>query len=152
MQIDAEMIDQRTAHSYRSPLVPNLDARAALPLPRVSAPRLPKEAPASEAEKPKKLEILHLEDCLVDRDIIRRVLAKEGLLCQIVYADSKAQFETALREKTFDIILSDFAIPAYDGLAALAAARSAQAEVPFLFVSGTIGEERAVDGLKSGAT
>jgi signal transduction histidine kinase len=69
-----------------------------------------------------------------------------------VHAGTKAQFEAALNEKTFDIILSDFSIPSYDGISALAAARSALPDVPFLFVSGTIGEERAVEGLKFGAT
>jgi len=52
----------------------------------------------------------------------------------------------------FDLILSDFSLPAYDGMAALSAAHQAQPETPFLFVSGTIGEEKAVESLRAGAT
>jgi two-component system cell cycle sensor histidine kinase/response regulator CckA len=104
------------------------------------------------AESTQQLQVLHLEDSFEDRAFIRRMLAEEGLLCEIVSTETKAQFEAALGQKRFDIILSDFSMPAYDGLSALAAASHAQPGVPFLFVSGTIGEERAVDGMRSGAT
>jgi len=102
------------------------------------------------AERP--LRVVHLEDNISDRLLINLMLKKEGLNCEIVYANSKSEFEGALKQGEFDFILSDFSIPSYDGMKALAAARTMKPETPFLFVSGTIGEERAVEGLKSGAT
>ena len=58
----------------------------------------------------------------------------------------------ALEQGGFDLILADYPLPAFDGLSALAMARSRRPEVPFLFVSGFIGEEAALDSLQHGAT
>src|SRR5260221_13557675 len=99
-----------------------------------------------------KTRVLYLEDNLRDRELIAAALADDGLQCEFVFAGTAAEFEAALAESGFDLILSDFTIPCFSGIEALALARLAQPEAPFLFVSGTIGEERAVEGLKSGAT
>ena len=93
-----------------------------------------------------------LEDNRHDQELLEAVLADDGVVCDFTRTVSRQEFETALGQKTFDLIISDFSIPSYDGLSALAAARNAQAQVPFIFVSGTIGEERAVESLKNGAT
>lgn len=98
------------------------------------------------------LRILHLEDSETDRELVRQALAVEGIECRFVYASSRAEFAAALEREQFDLILSDFTMPGYDGAAALALAQQKHPEVPYLFVSGTIGEERAIDSLKSGAT
>src|SRR5205823_1085244 len=58
----------------------------------------------------------------------------------------------AIEERGFDLILSDFALPGYDGITALSLARAKRPDTPFILVSGTLGEEQAVDSLKSGAT
>ena len=99
-----------------------------------------------------KTRILYLEDDLNDRELIPRALAEDGVECEFVFARTEAEFEAALASSSFDLILSDFTLPCFNGIEALALARAAQPEAPFLFVSGTIGEERAVEGLRSGAT
>lgn len=96
--------------------------------------------------------ILHLEDNPLDRDLVAKALAEEGLPCEFVYASSRAEFEQALQQGVYDVILSDFTLPSYSGMAALVTTRELRPEVPFLLVSGTIGVERAVASLKSGAT
>ncbi|HEU0038325.1 MAG TPA: response regulator [Verrucomicrobiae bacterium] len=98
------------------------------------------------------LRILHLEDDPHDRQLVEEKLAADGLVCEFIRVAEKEQFEARLEQNQFDVILSDFTLPAYDGMAALAAARTMRPETPFLFVSGTIGEELAVEGLKFGAT
>ncbi len=97
------------------------------------------------------LRILHLEDDPHDRQLVEEKLAADGLVCEFIRVAEKEQFEARLEQNQFDVILSDFTLPAYDGMAALAAARTMWPETPFLFVSGTIGEH-AVEGLKFGAT
>lgn len=98
------------------------------------------------------LNILCLEDNMDDRELMEQILASEGLDCRFVHVETRDGFETALEQKQFNLILSDYSLPAFDGIAALALARELQPETPFVFVSGTIGEERAVESLKAGAT
>lgn len=98
------------------------------------------------------LKVLHLEDHAIDHQLVREVVSESGFACEFVHAADQHQFETALEQTSFDLIISDFTLPAYDGMAALAAAQKAQGQAPFIFVSGTIGEERAVESLKCGAT
>jgi len=100
----------------------------------------------------KTLNILCLEDEAGDRELMEQTLAAEGLDCRVVQVQARKEFEAMLQQKQFDLIISDFSLPAYDGGAALAAARKNQPETPFILLSGTIGEERAVEFLKSGAT
>src|SRR5579859_1267514 len=66
--------------------------------------------------------------------------------------DTEESFSQALRDFSPDVILSDFSMPAFDGMAALAIAREQAPDTPFIFVSGTIGEEHAIRALKNGAT
>ncbi len=106
----------------------------------------------SAAAKATALRILHLEDDAADREFVRRALSDNEIACEIVYAANGDEFTSALESGTFDLILSDFTMPGYDGAAALAFAQALSPEVPYLFVSGTIGEERAIESLKSGAT
>jgi two-component system cell cycle sensor histidine kinase/response regulator CckA len=96
--------------------------------------------------------ILCLEDNQADRDLLEAMLEAEGIPCGFVYASTREQFEHALQHNTFDLIISDFTLPQYDGMSALAMARKFSTETPFIFVSGTIGEDRAVETLKNGAT
>src|SRR5438105_3037710 len=105
----------------------------------------------SKAENRKSVRILYVEDDYNDRHLVARALLRDGLHCEFVYATTKTEFMEALGHFKFDLILSDFTLPSFSGTAALALAKAAQPEVPFLFVSGTIGEERAVETLKSGA-
>jgi diguanylate cyclase (GGDEF)-like protein/PAS domain S-box-containing protein len=81
-----------------------------------------------------------------------RELKRAGLRLQHRVVDTEESFTTALEEFAPDVILSDFSMPGFDGMAALAIAREVSPDTPFIFVSGTIGEEYAIRALKSGAT
>ena len=96
--------------------------------------------------------ILLLEDNPDDRRLIEDMLTNDGLACHITHAETKEEFRMALETNKFDLVLSDFSLPSYSGIAALALARQLRPDTPFIFVSGAIGEERAVECLKFGAT
>jgi len=96
--------------------------------------------------------VLLAEDVPSDAELELRELKRAGLRVRHLLADTEQSFERALREFVPDIILSDFSMPGFDGMAALAMARELTPETPFIFVSGTIGEEYAIRALKSGAT
>jgi two-component system cell cycle sensor histidine kinase/response regulator CckA len=98
------------------------------------------------------MRILHLEDNPNDRELVREAMALEGLLCQFTYVTTRADYQATLKAGQFDLILSDFTLPGFDGFSALTMARETAPEVPYLFLSGTIGELQAIDSLKNGAT
>jgi len=98
------------------------------------------------------LHILYVEDSEFDREIVADALRHEGFNCEFAYVATKQEFKEALEGFPCDLILSDFTLPSFSGAAALELAKAARPDVPFLFVSGTIGEERAVESLKRGAT
>ena len=70
----------------------------------------------------------------------------------VTVVTGRADFQAALARDAFDIILADYNLPAFDGTAALEMSRAKRPEIPFIFVTGALGEERAVTLLKSGAT
>jgi PAS domain S-box-containing protein len=96
--------------------------------------------------------ILYLEDNPRDAELVRDQLQLASMACELRIASGRAEYEAALARTCFDLILSDYCLPDYDGLAALALARAKQPHVPFILISGTLGEEQAVDCLLSGAT
>lgn len=98
------------------------------------------------------LSILHLEDNISDAELIHTRIMKEGIDCNIKLVSNRQQFFKEVEDGNFDIILCDYSIPSYSGIEALALAKDKLPDVPFIFVSGTIGEERAVESLKRGAT
>src|ERR1051325_5238519 len=98
------------------------------------------------------LRVLHLEDNPHDAELIRTILQREGFQCELVVVQTKNEFATMLAGERFDLILSDFGLTDYDGLSALALAQSTHPDVPFILISGTLGEEQAVESLKTGAT
>lgn len=97
------------------------------------------------------LQILALED--VATEIVRatRELRRAGLVFTVERVDTEADFRRGLEVRP-DVILSDFSLPRFDGLAALRIAQAEAPDIPFIFVSGTLGEERAIEALKLGAT
>jgi two-component system, cell cycle sensor histidine kinase and response regulator CckA len=97
------------------------------------------------------LRILYLEDEEHDRELAAATMAAAGVACTFVYAKTELEFQAALDQHSFDVVLSDFSLPSYSGMAALALVKEKQLETPFLLVSGTIGEQRAVESLKAGA-
>ncbi len=98
------------------------------------------------------MHLLHLEDSPSDAELIALVVRREWPHCQIRHVASGSEYRAALEDGQFDLILSDYTVPGFDGLAALSLARARFPETPFIFLSGTIGEERAVEALKRGAT
>jgi PAS domain S-box-containing protein len=98
------------------------------------------------------LNILHLEDSLLDAEIIQSKIANEGIDYNIVVVKDRESYYEQIVSKKYNLILCDYSIPSYSGIEALTLAKNILPEVPFIFCSGTIGEERAVDALKLGAT
>ena len=98
------------------------------------------------------LAILHLEDSAADRELLRELFLAEGLVCEFHTVENRAAFEAALEQGQFDLILSDYSLPGFDGMTALALAQQRRPEIPFVFISGVMGEERAIETLKNGAT
>jgi PAS domain S-box-containing protein len=98
-----------------------------------------------------RIRVLHLEDSALDADLICEILSAAGMSCDIDRVWTREAFEAALRKRSYDLILADHALPTFDGESALTIAR-ALVETPFIFVSGTLGEDVAVEALKRGAT
>ena len=98
------------------------------------------------------LRILSLEDDAHAVELIEAALESDGIACELVHVETEQAFVTALRREVFDVILADYALPGFDGLTALSLARTHAPEVPFIFVSGKLGEEVAIESLKVGAT
>ena len=98
------------------------------------------------------ISILHLEDDPNDVELVQARLEEAGLACRITRGETRDEFEEALRQDGHDIILADIRLPMYDGMSALRRTLELRPDVPFVFVSGTIGEETAIEGLKQGAT
>ncbi|MDB6126447.1 MAG: hybrid sensor histidine kinase/response regulator [Verrucomicrobia bacterium] len=97
------------------------------------------------------MKILHLEDNLHDAELSHALVLGEWPDCKIQVVDNRKDFEGNLSEEC-DLILSDFNMPAFNGLEALKIARERAPNTPFIFMSGTIGEERAIEALRSGAS
>jgi diguanylate cyclase (GGDEF)-like protein len=98
------------------------------------------------------IRILHVEDNFLDRELVRRLLEAEGIDCQIMAVQTKEEFVRNLAPDAWDLILSDYALPTFDGLNALELAKEVCPNTPFVFFTGTMGEDRAVESLKCGAT
>jgi PAS domain S-box-containing protein len=100
----------------------------------------------------KPLRILHLEDDPDFAELVRTLLQQDDLDAELKRVVSRADFEAALDSEEFDVILSDFRLPRFTGLEALAIVRKEHPDAPFILLSGTIGEHAAIDSLKAGAT
>jgi PAS domain S-box-containing protein len=98
------------------------------------------------------IRILHLEDSPRDAELIAGELSAGGLPCEVVLVDSKQRFESALNGTAFDLVLVDYNLAGYNGRAAFELSRHTQPNVPVIFVSGTLGEEAAIECLHMGAT
>jgi hypothetical protein len=94
-----------------------------------------------------------LEDNPIDARIVERTLAAVGVPCSITLVANRAEYTAALAGgDPFDLILSDYSLPNFDGLSALRLCRERSPDLPFIFVSGTLGEERAIEFMQEGAT
>ena len=104
------------------------------------------------SDAPPEVRILLVEDNEVDAELAARQLKKAGLDCVWRRVETEAALRSAFAEFSPTVVLSDFKLPQFDGLSALRIAQEVAPDVPFIFVSGTIGEEVAIDALRQGAT
>ena len=98
------------------------------------------------------LRFLLLEDSLLDVELIQIALEGGGIQCDLMQVQTYVEFLAAVQAPTFDLILSDYKLPEFDGMAALQLAHAHCPKIPFIFVSASLGEEMAIDLLKQGAT
>src|SRR5580692_6699704 len=98
-----------------------------------------------------KLRILHLEDNPADAMLVRDLLAEDRLPAEIHHVVNKPEFALAL-DKKWDLMISDYRLPDFTGLDALKIVRDQYPLLPFILMSGTIGEQAAIESLKAGAT
>jgi signal transduction histidine kinase len=93
-----------------------------------------------------------LEDDEADAELTKFALQKGGVSFSLSRVETKAQYLQALEQRPPELILSDYSLPGFNGHDALLLAREMCPETPFIFVTGTMGEEVAIETLKSGAT
>src|SRR3989338_6512014 len=97
------------------------------------------------------LRILHVEDSPKDSELVETTLEQQGIVCDVLRVETRADYVSALEQSRFDLILGDYTMPGFDGLTALKIAQEKRPDVPFIFVSGTLGEDIAIEALKYGA-
>jgi len=113
-----------------------------------SAPPFPGTAPGA----PRELRILLLEDNAPHAELVEFFLRQSGLQFHVTRVETREAYVEQIEQHPPDMILSDYALPAFDGYTALAIAKEKVPDTPFIFVTGTMGEEVAIETLKNGAT
>jgi DNA-binding NtrC family response regulator len=103
-------------------------------------------------EKERLIKILHLEDNSSDAQLVQMMLKKAGINFEYIYADNEKDYHSFLKRKEIDLILSDYHLPGYSGSDALLYAKNNYPLIPFVFVSGAMGEEAAIESMLNGAT
>ncbi|HYX18478.1 MAG TPA: response regulator [Nostoc sp.] len=98
------------------------------------------------------LRFLLLEDNPLDAEVINVTLTDGGANFELLRVETRAEFVKALETNAFDLILADYTLPGFDGISALKIAENLCPDTPFIFVSGSMGEELAIEALKLGAT
>jgi len=102
--------------------------------------------------QPIKIRLLVLEDIANDAELEIAELEQAGFDCDWKRVETRESFLASLESPDFDLILSDYALPSFDGLTALSLLLEYKVDIPFILVSGTLGEKAAIDSLKAGAT
>lgn len=98
------------------------------------------------------LRILHLEDDQNDAELIQDALETQGITSAITRVQTRDDFVSALERGSIDLIFSDFALPAFDGLSATDLVRTRWPSIPLILVSGSLDDKLAITSFKSGAT
>jgi signal transduction histidine kinase len=111
----------------------------------------PKPPEQSQEKTKKPVRLLLIEDSADDAEVIKRVLTRSGFSLQVRWVDDGPTLSRALEEEAFDVAISDFRLPSFDALAALALVRASDPDLPFIVVSGQVGEDAAVDAVRRGA-
>jgi signal transduction histidine kinase/ActR/RegA family two-component response regulator len=100
----------------------------------------------------KKIKILHLEDSLNDSELIHSIINREGIENEYFLVDTEKDFKNMLETQNIDVILSDYSLPNYSGNEALMVAIENHPTIPFIFISGKMGEDNAINAMVNGAT
>src|SRR5262245_29278626 len=117
----------------------------------MSVPLLKWEAPLRETGR-EPLRILYLEDNLPDVELVRYELERAGLFIRLRHVQTRAEYVSSLNEFAPTLVLSDHGLPSFDSLSALQLLHEHSPNVPFILLTGKIGEERAIEFIKSGVT
>jgi PAS domain S-box-containing protein len=97
------------------------------------------------------LKLLLVEDSLADYELVLAELSRGGFDAKVERVDTEAELRNALREQTWELVLCDHGLPRFSSMEALRVSSEAASDVPFVILSGTIGEEAAVEALRAGA-
>ena len=99
-----------------------------------------------------KIKILHLEDYLIDSELIRSIIERGGIEFEYFLAENEKEFINILATENIDLVLSDYSLPGYNGNEAMKFVKENYSSTPFIFVSGTLGEDSAINAMINGAT
>jgi two-component system cell cycle sensor histidine kinase/response regulator CckA len=111
----------------------------------------PRPAGLVPTHDPPGIRILHLEDNDLDAALVRKLVTAEWPACQITRVSSRFAYSGELQLRQFDLILSDYTLDSFNGFEALALAQQRVPDTPFILLSGTVGEDRAIDAVRAGA-
>ena len=100
----------------------------------------------------RRLSVLHLEDSPLDHELTVAHLRRGGLQARLVRVESESEFRLALQQHAWDAVISDYNLPGYSGLQALDLVQGAGIDLPFVLLSGEIGEDAAVAAMRNGAS
>src|SRR5687767_14030830 len=98
------------------------------------------------------MRVLHVEDEPWDSELLERSLRESGLDWEVRRVDTREAFLAALEEEEFALIVSDNSLPSFSGIEALREAQARRPDLPFVFYTGTLGDERTVEAVKAGAS
>ncbi len=107
------------------------------------------DQPSTDSQQ---LRLLLLEDNAADAELIAALLAKAQPGYEFTRVETESEFRSTLKSEPIDLILADYSLPTFDGLSAIKIVQDVCPDVPCILVSGVLGEERAVEALKAGAT
>src|ERR1051326_7196709 len=108
--------------------------------------------PWDSTENERTLRVLFVEDSVRDAKLCARQLEQAGYKLSLDIVSTLQEFEQVLASKAYDVVLSDYSLSGWSGLDALGALRRHSKDIPFILVTGMLGEETAVEGMKKGAT
>src|SRR5258708_10280217 len=100
---------------------------------------------APDTNETEQIRVVFVEDVELETELALHQMKRGGLACVSVRVETEEQLRAALRDFSPNVILSDFTLPQFDGKRALSVVKEVAPELPFIFVSGTIGEERAIE-------
>lgn len=99
----------------------------------------------------KRIEILHLEDSQKDSELIKSIIENGGIEFDYFLVDNETDYVNILANENIDLIIADYSLPGYDGYEAFKVSKELYPDIPFIFVSGTISEDTAIDAMVNGA-